>query len=167
LLVSPESSALIDFEYAVYRNGLCDVVGARLGFPQTIHARGVSADDARLVEDSYRRAVASTIPQAEDTAVFGHALTVASAHWALNRWAALWRSLGHAADPVVEHDLAVLSQTMLVLDGFVALAQEWGFFLEVAATADRFASALRARYHGLESPSGYPALRNAPHPDPG
>lgn len=167
VLVSKGRSALIDFEYAVYRNGLCDVVGARLGFPQTTHARYVAAADARLVEDSYRAGVAESIPEAEDTAVFGEALTAAAAHWSLNRWAALWRTLGQDARPTRNHDLERSASTMLVLDGFVGLARESGFFVEVAVTIERLVSAIRGQLPDFGLPSGYPALRNAPHPDQG
>lgn len=162
LLVSPKRSALVDFEYAVYRNGLCDVVGARLGFPQTIHARQVAPDDARLVEDAFRATVAMAIPEASDDEVFYRALTAAGAHWALNRWAASWRKqIQPALDPGQgDPDAADLARTLLVLDGFTALSAEYGDFADVAATVASYAGELRRRWPTLEAPGTYPSLRN-------
>ncbi|MGD2059474.1 MAG: phosphotransferase [Acidimicrobiia bacterium] len=163
-LVADGGGALVDFEYAVYRNGLCDVVGARLGFPQTTRAMTVSAADAARVETAYREAVSTVIPQAGDDSVFFSSLTAAGGHWALNRWAAAWR---RQVGPLLESgrepgdgEISALSSTLLVLDGFVALAGETGTFPEIAGTVASFVAQIHRRWPEVRPPPGYPALRN-------
>lgn len=161
LLLTRGRGVWIDFEYAVYRNGLCDVVGARLGFPQTTMSMSVPEESVRGLETAYRDTICEAIPQAEDDESFFRALTAAAAHWALNRWAASWRNhVGRTQDAVQDLDVATLSRTLLVLDGFTGLAEESGSFAEVAATVESYTRELRRRWPDLERTGVYPALRN-------
>jgi Ser/Thr protein kinase RdoA (MazF antagonist) len=163
LLIGVERGILIDFEFGVYRNGLCDVVGARLGFPQTSSAMGVPEDDAERLETAYRRAVAPGIPEAEVDDIFFRGLSAAAAHWALNRWAASWR---HHLRPALDSgqddlDVAALGSALLVWDGFTGLAATTARFPSLAGTVASYASELVRRWPGLEKPGTYPALRNS------
>ena len=82
---------MIDFEFGVYLNAMCDVGGARVGFPQTWDTRSVDPADAKLVEDAYRRVAVEFWPEAADD-VFDEHLMFGAGHWALNRLAGGWRS---------------------------------------------------------------------------
>jgi hypothetical protein len=82
---------MIDFEFGVYLNAMCDVGGARVGFPQTWDTRSVDTEDARLLEDAYRQVAVEFWPEAEDD-VFTEHLMFGAGHWALNRLAGGWRS---------------------------------------------------------------------------
>jgi hypothetical protein len=163
-LVGDGVGALIDFEYATYGNGLCDVVGARLGFPQTTRAMAVAPADAASLETAYREEASTAIPAVGDDALFSTSLTAAAGHWALNRWAAAWRRqvlplLASDREPS-EDEVSGVSSTLLVLDGFVALAGETGAFPGVAGTVAYLVAEMGRRWPELRPPPAYPALRN-------
>lgn len=163
VLLAVGGSRLIDFEFAVYRNALCDVVGPRLGFPQTMATGVVTRDAVLAMETAYRLAVATSIPESEDDTVFHRHRAAAAGHWALNRWAYLWRD--HLAPMTVgerpgERIARAIADTQLVLGGFVAAARETNDFMAVADTAEAFTSALVKRWPDLEPGPVYPALRN-------
>lgn len=164
-LVGERGVSLVDFEFGVYRNGLCDVVGARLGFPQTGRAMTVPEAHAAHLEQAYRETVSASIGAASDDDSFFFGLTAAAGHWALNRWAGTWADwvvplLARRDREPSESDLEPVSRTLLVLDGFVALARESGVFPQVAGTVSGFAEEMRRRWPRLRTPPPYPALRN-------
>jgi Phosphotransferase enzyme family len=83
---------MIDFEFGVYLNAMCDVGGARVGFPQTSGTRSVVPVDAKLFEDAYRQVAVEFWPEVGDDDVFAEHLMFGAGHWALNRLAGGWRS---------------------------------------------------------------------------
>lgn len=80
---------MIDFEFGVYLNAMCDLGGARVGFPQTWHTAWVKQADAALFEDAYREVAVEIWPEAADD-VFVENLMMGAGHWALNRLAGGW-----------------------------------------------------------------------------
>lgn len=85
-----EDMRMIDFEFGVYLNAMCDVGGARVGFPQTSGTRSVHPVDAKLLEDAYRQVAVEFWPEAGGD-VFAEHLMFGAGHWALNRLAGGWR----------------------------------------------------------------------------
>lgn len=163
VLISADSSRLIDFEFATYGNSLCDAVGARLGFPQTIGVGQVPTRAVERLEHAYRESLLPGIPEAEDDVLFRRHLTAACGHWALNRWAYAWRDhLSAALDADLPTDSAVRATNgvWLVIDGFVAAAGESGEFRVVGDALRRFREAATQRWPELGPGSVYPALRN-------
>jgi hypothetical protein len=163
VLISGDCSRLIDFEFATYGNSLCDAVGARLGFPQTMSVGQVPATAVEMLEHAYRESLLTGVPQGEDDGLFRRHLTAACGHWALNRWAYGWRDhLGAIRD--AERPPAGVVRAMtgvwLVIDGFVTAAQEFGEFQVVADALERFRDAATQRWPELGPGLVYPALRN-------
>jgi len=170
VLMADKDSRLIDFEFAVYGNALCDVVGARLGFPQTMGAGGVPRSAVGRLEGAYRDAAAEGIPQVEDTVVFKRHLTAASGHWALNRWAnAWWAHLGpiDADEEPTDDAVRAMRSVWLVVDGFLAASGESGQFQVVADALGEFREAAVERWPGLEPSPVYPALAESVTTGPG
>lgn len=163
VLLADEGSRLIDFEFSVYRNAMCDLVGPRLGFPQTMATGEVTEDAVLAMETAYRLAVAESIPESEDDGIFHRHRAAAAGHWALNRWAHIWRDhvgqIGVGEKPSERFARAV-GDTLLVFGGFVAAAGETGDFTAVAKAVAGFTSGLMRRWPDLEPAPIYPALRN-------
>ena len=164
LLVTPDGGRLIDFEFCVYRSGLTDVAGARLGFPQTASSMVVPIEDVERLEGAYRRSLESVVPEVGDSAVFDRALGAACAHWALNRVAAGW--LLHVA-PRLETGMSLpddeadrLARTSVIVDGFAGLAETCAVFGELASVLTRCVGHWRHLWPEIESIDVYPALRN-------
>jgi len=163
VLISGGVSRLIDFEFAVFGNALCDVVGARLGFPQTMGVGQVPTVARARLEDAYREAVVPGIPNGEDDALFRRHLTAACGHWALNRWAHGWRAhLSSIPDDERPTEAAVtaMKSLWLVIDGFVAASRDYGEFELVADALGRSRETATKRWPELESAPVYPSLRN-------
>lgn len=162
VLVAGDDSCLLDFEFAVYRNVLCDAVGPRLGFPQTTGVGWVPTDAVDTFEHSYRRAVVLGIPPAEDDSEFSRHLTAACGHWALNRWVHAWRDhlsrLG--ASPPGIGAIEAIKGVWMVIDGFVDASRRFGEFEVVADALGRFREEEVRRWPELEPAPVYPALRN-------
>ncbi len=163
-LVSEGTVRLIDFEFCVFHNGLSDVVGARLGFPQTTNARPVPDEHVRWFETAYRETLAEHIMVAEDDRLFRRSLAAAAAHWALNRTAAAWQlhirpRLESGPEPA-EVEVQRLSSTMLLIDGFVAHAREEQLLEELADALDACGRAWRELWPAIAPIHPYPALRN-------
>ncbi len=163
VLISANGSRLIDFEFATYGNSLCDAVGARLGFPQTMGVGQVPTRSVERLEHAYRESLLAGIPEAEDDALFRRHMTAACGHWALNRWTYAWRDhLSGVLDTHRPSDSAVKATegVWLVIDGFVAAAREFGEFQVVGDALRRFREAATQRWPELGAGSVYPALRN-------
>lgn len=159
-LIRDEDVRMIDFEFGVYLNVMCDLGGARVGFPQTWETRSVSADDARIFEDAYRRVASQWIPDLEDDHRFTTNLLFGAGHWALNRWAGGWRSdfrnMMHGED----RDDGELRRSHY--------ATLWTAFINAAAESDELGPVVSTLTSGLEILQGkwpdmkplgpYPAL---------
>jgi len=165
-LVSNDEVRLLDFEFGTFRHGFSDVVGARLGFPQTDRVHSVPEEDARQLENAYRHQIVNAIPQVTDDAVFNEALVAAAAHWALNRWSGRW--LGYFKEAMIVRNETASSD--LGTDGrirtplfthfqaFVELANTTRLFLPVAETLHSFMDALEVRWPDIGVSPIYPAL---------
>jgi hypothetical protein len=80
-LVAPGlDGKLIDFEFARFRHALMDAVHIHVQSPQWI-----TLPDPRRLEESYRRALAAAVPEAEDDVRFDSGLTAACLSYALVR----------------------------------------------------------------------------------
>jgi hypothetical protein len=163
VLISSGVSRLIDFEFAVFGNALCDVVGARLGFPQTMGVGQVPTVARARLEDAYREAVVPGIPNGEDEALFRRHLAAACGHWALNRWTHGWRAhLSSIPDGERPTEAAVtaMKSLWLVIDGFVAASRDYGAFQLVADALGRSRETATKRWPELVPAPVYPALWN-------
>jgi hypothetical protein len=80
---------MIDFEFGVYLNAMCDLGGARVGFPQTSGTAWVEPEDASIFENAYREIAIGFWPEAADDLFVEH-LMMGAGHWALNRFAGGW-----------------------------------------------------------------------------
>lgn len=153
---------LIDFEFGVYRSGLADAAGTRLGFPQTAAGMAVPTWAAERMEKSYRETLVGYAPEASDDDEFVRALAAACAHWALNRLASAWRlhiepRMGAGA-VLAEEEAERLGRTMLMVDGFVALAGEVGVFEELAETVNEVGRRWRSIWPRIPCVATYPSL---------
>ena len=163
-LLTPDGGRLIDFEYCVYRNGLTDVAGARLGFPQTVDSMRVPPGDAELLETAYRGSIESRVPECGDDRVFDSALEAACAHWALNRVAAAWRlhvePRLEALGSLPQFEAERLAKTSLQVEGFAQLAETRGGLEELAVVLRACDSHWRGLWPEIGEVDVYPALRN-------
>jgi len=168
-LITDQDVRLLDFEFGAFRHGLSDVVGARLGFPQNDHAHSVPEQDARHLEHAYRQEIVTVIPQAADDVVFNEALVAACAHWALNRWAGLWRIYFETAmqepEPLAssesnDDDRIIRASAFTIYQAFIDTAQTLELFQPLTETLHSYALALKQRWPELAVVPVYPALNH-------
>lgn len=154
---------LIDYEFATIGHGFLDLVSARLGFPHSEEAHTVPADIVHEVEQGYRRAVRSTIPEVDDETMFSRSLTDACAHWALSRCVTSWQRLFVKSDthsPGTNTQQG-LSQVYTVIKRFIDAADATDHRQPIAVTLGELTEAIRRRHPTLTQTSTYPALRSS------
>jgi tRNA A-37 threonylcarbamoyl transferase component Bud32 len=168
-LITNQDVRLLDFEFGAFRHGMSDVVGARLGFPQTEHAHSVPERDARHLEHAYRQEMVTVIPEAADDAIFNEALAAASAHWALNRWAGLWRIYFEtamrepeslASSESNENGRLTRASAFTIYQAFIDTAQTLEVFQPIAETLHAYTLALEQRWPELDVVPVYPSLNH-------
>ena len=158
-LVGPDMH-IIDFEFGVYLNAMCDLGGARGGFPQTWDAAWVDPADASLFENSYRSVAADIWPEAQDDVFIEH-LMMGTAHWALNRIAGDWRG---AFEPMLagtyegEHAEKKRRHHATLWTGFCDSADELGLLGPISTTVRSVLEGLQARFDDMVPLPRYPAL---------
>lgn len=156
------TASVLDFEFVVPGYGLLDVVGARLGFPQSEHGHVVPAHASQTLEHTYRENLMDLIPQLRDDDVFARGLTDACAHWALSRWSFRWRQLFGDEPPDATHgDIERnRAQAITVFKGFVELAEQTGYRSVVADAFLAWMDALRKRGFRVVEMPPYPAFNH-------
>lgn len=158
-LVGPEMH-MIDFEFGVYLNAMCDLGGARGGFPQTWDAAWMEPSDAQLFENSYRSAAADFWPEIEDD-IFIEYLMMGTAHWALNRIAGSWRQ---SFEPMLagtfqgEHEVKRRRHQATLWTGFCNSADELDLLGPISGTVRAVLQGLQARFEDMVPLDRYPAL---------
>ncbi len=105
----------------------------------------------RHVEALERAYVAAAEPRYD----VDRAIADACAHWALVRWAGLWRRWFR--DPAGGSD-EVRAQAFTVYRRFVATTEATGHCGVIAAAVDAYTEALQRRFPGLAETEPYPAL---------
>ena len=157
LLYAGNTGNLIDMEFAIYGNVLCDVVGPRLGFPQTMMPAEVPPELVGRFESTYRELVVPAFVEFGDLDIFTRGLTAAAGHWALNRWSSAWDDSA-PPDRQTAEVKAALSRNHLVMDGFVGLASEQRLFSAASEAVGRLMENIREE-SGLSARPVYPALQ--------
>lgn len=155
------TAILVDYEFAVVGHSLLDVVSARLGFPHSAQAHLLSDDLVDALENTYRAAAASAVPELEEDSTFCRHVIDACAHWALSRWAGLWRRLFSSNDPSGSRDSdhRMQSQAFTVYRRFIATATNANHRTPIVSTTDSFTKALERANPTLTETTLYPAVR--------
>jgi hypothetical protein len=132
-LVAPGlDGKLIDFEFARFRHALLDAVHIHVQSPQWI-----TLPDPRPLEDAYRRALASGVPEAEDDLWFDRGLTAACLSYALVRLRRLEK-----LTPRRPGELSRL-QLVATLESADRLSRERGWLRDLGGWCSSVAAALR------------------------
>lgn len=151
-----ETASMIDFEFVAVGHGLLDLVSARLGFPHSDQPYSVPKGIVDRIESAYRNAASDT----NDDAAFFRGITGACAHWALTRWAPLWRRLFRdtAPDGSGSDMIATRSQAFTVCRRFLVTATEFGHVGPITETVQAYCDALQKRFPNLGETPDYPAF---------
>ena len=147
---------LIDLEFVTVGNVFCDVVGPRLGFPQTMYVAEVPNAIVAKFEDAYREAVMPVFTEFTDQSVFTRGLVAGAGHWAMNRWSSVWNET-HPPEQQRSELLDTLARNHLVLDGLTSLTSEVGMFEGLGATIAGLMERARA-VKEIEKLPVYPAF---------
>lgn len=170
LLCMEDRVTMLDFEFAHFQNGLMDVVGARLSFPQAYRGRPAPPEMVRALETAYRAELAKSLPHTEDDRLFNTALVAACAHWALAYTVGLWRSylktrLEQGAAYDVELGITPMSNTISLsrkVAGYwralIAVSEEYNMLPRLRSTMETILAATEAQLGELEPLPGYPAF---------
>lgn len=154
------TARLIDYEFATHGYGPLDLVSARLGFPHSQEGHTVPSDVVDVIEQEYRRAVRSNIPEVEDERLFRRSLTDACAHWALSRCATSWRQLfieqeTHQTD---QNMMRRRSQVYTVFERFIDASRATSHRQPIALAVRELTEVVRRRHPTLTTSPIYPAL---------
>lgn len=155
-----QESMLVDFEFATVGNAMLDLVSARLGFPHSSDAHTVPLQLVDRLEGAYRLTLSRVIPQMEDDLIFQRGIVDACSHWALVRWAGLWRRL-FSSDPGPDESARVelmRSQAFTVYRRFVETSLGTGHREPIAATVDAITEVIERRLPSIAETPAYPAL---------
>lgn len=169
LLCMENRVTMLDFEFAHFQNGLMDVVGARMNFPQAYRGRPAPPGVIRALEMAYRSELAKSLPQAADDRTFNAALVSACAHWALAHTVGLWRGYlkgrleqGAAYDSqngiTANSAMSFLRKVTGYLRAFVATSAEFDLLPGIRATMAAIINALETHFGELEPLAVYPAF---------
>ena len=133
-LVAPGlDGKLIDFEFARFRHALQDATHIHVQSPQWI-----TLPDPAPLEDAYRRALATAVPEAEDDARFDLALTAACLSYALVRLHRLEKLAGrHPGDLSRLQLVATLESAARLTEARGMLRDLGGWLSKVAAEIRR------------------------------
>jgi aminoglycoside phosphotransferase (APT) family kinase protein len=155
-----ETASMIDFEFVAVGHGLLDLVSARLGFPHSDQSYSVPMRIVDRIEASYRNAAGNAASDMSDNEAFYRGITDACAHWALTRWAPLWRRLFRdtAPDGGGSDLTATRSQAFTVYRRFLVTATEFGHFGPITETVQAYCDALQKRLPDLGETPDYPAF---------
>lgn len=148
-------AVLVDFEFMSPGNALLDLVSARLGFPHSEEGRRIPIEQVEVVESNYRVAAGVSMPEMGDDQVFGSALVDACAHWALGRWARLWRRLFSDSSDNSPGMVQQRAQTLSVYEEFIVLADRRRQREALAGTLTSCVGAIRDRFPGIERSTMY------------
>ncbi|MEM7034098.1 MAG: aminoglycoside phosphotransferase family protein [Chloroflexota bacterium] len=80
IMVLPNQSILIDFEYACFQHGFVDLIQARMAFPSAGFGRRSPQHIIAQMEQVYRNEWAQVVPEIMNDQVFERALLEAGAH---------------------------------------------------------------------------------------
>jgi aminoglycoside phosphotransferase (APT) family kinase protein len=155
-----ETASMIDFEFVADGHVLLDLVSARLGFPHSDQPYSVPMRIVDRIEASYRNAAGNAAWDMSDNEAFFRGITDACGHWALTRWAPLWRRLFRDSAPDGEgSDLtATRSQAFTVYRRFLVTATEFGHVGPITETVQAYCDALQKRFPDLGETPDYPAF---------
>lgn len=151
---------LVDFEFATVGSPFLDLVSARLAFPHSSEARTVPPGMVQQLEDRYRREMSPVAPQFEDDATFVDGVVDACAHWALVRWAGLWRRLFTGDDDGDNQRESMRSQAFTVFRRFVETAEAAGRRHAIAATMEGITKVIEQRTPSVTESPVYPAFQD-------
>jgi hypothetical protein len=112
------------------------------------------------IEASYRNTACNAASVASTDELFYRGVTDACAHWALTRWARLWRRpFRDAAPDGRDSDLtATRSQAFTVYRRFIATATKFGHCGPITETVQTYCDALRKRFPDIRETPDYPAF---------
>jgi len=146
---------LIDFEFGRYGHALLDAAYARMMFPTCWCAGSLPRSLVREMETDYRAELGTQCREAQDDRMFGVALAMASAFWALTTLA---RSLPGALDGDPQWGIATLRPRIVGrLEAFIQAADEFRTLPALGGTASRCLDQLAARWPETRPLPLYPA----------
>jgi hypothetical protein len=159
---------LLDFERARYRHALLDGVYGRIHFPTCWCVNRSPAHLPPRMEQAYRAALQQGCPEAVDDTLFGRAVVVGCAYWAVTmcEWI-VGRPAWYLPPAPMEHDeswgIATVRQRALLRSDILArTTEEFGYLEAIGATFAALAAHLRTVWPpDADAMPLYPAFRTA------